>query len=178
MKENGTSEAQKRPKLIAGLVIAFGLFHGASMLLGILPRGAGINEALAPYRQLTGTEQDWGMFHTIPTVREKLLTVEVADASGPVSEFGPILPGLKPYATHSRIRYYYLLNRMTAPGSSYFDPYIDQLREAVAKDSPGIPVEFMLKTETDYIRLIKRIQEDGKMTLRKSGAHGPFPISQ
>ena len=59
---------------------------------------------------------------------------EVADAGGLVTEFGPLLPGLKEYATHSRIRYYYLLNQLTEPGGTYIDPYIERLRRAVAEN--------------------------------------------
>ena len=162
-----------RKRLIA-VVIGFGLFHALSLALAILPRDWAINRLLAPYRQLTGTEQEWGMFYTIPTMQENAITVEIQETSGASSERGPILPGLKPYRTHAQIRYYYLLNRLTDAGSPYFDAYVERLGDEVREESEGRAAEFAIHTEGRYIRLLERIAQDGEMTLLKSETLGPF----
>ena len=123
MNEQATTGGEpKSGKRLIAVVIAFGLFHALSLVLAILPRDWAINRLLAPYRQLTGTEQEWGMFYTIPTMQENAVAVEVTDAGGVTAERGPILPGLKSYRTHAQIRYYYLLNRLTDAGVPILTP--------------------------------------------------------
>ena len=161
----------KRP--LAILAIGFGMFHCATIVLAMLPRSWGINRALAPYRQLTGTEQEWGMFHTIPNLQHNEIRVEVGEDS-----FGAILPDLRDYQTHDRIRHYYFFKSLTETGNVYFDDYVDGLRVALAAQGVDSSKGFVLNTESDFIRLLERIDEDGEMTLRKSEVRGPFPMTQ
>ncbi len=178
MQEPTPRLSNSKARLISVLVVAFGLFHAANLLFAMLPRASPINRALAPYRQLTGTEQEWGMFYTIPTMQQNEITVEITDVSGAVTEHGPILPGLKDYATHSQIRYYYLLNQLTSPKGDYSEGYIDQLRKEIGSASTGDPTEFTVKFEGDYIRSLDLIDEDGKMTLLQSKSLGPFSVKK
>ena len=173
MGEQTTSNSIKLKRPLGWLAIGFGIFHCTTLGLAMLPRSWGVNQALAPYRQLTGTEQEWGMFHSIPTLQQNEITVEVVDGS-----FGPILPGLRDYKTHDQIRHYYLFNRLTDPDSVYFDAYVEGLRKALVEQGVDSSAEFSLRIESDFIRLLERIDEDGKMTLRKSEVRGPFSMTR
>jgi hypothetical protein len=119
------------------------------------------------------------MFYTIPKKQSNEITVEVVGASGEVVEYGPILPGLRKHETHSSgIRYYYLFNQLMDTNGPYLDAYLEKLRREVAESAPagGGEKELLVRIETDYIRLLDRINEDGRMTLRKSVTLGPFPV--
>ena len=175
-EESTTGHGPRASSRLVTLVVGFGLFHAFTLLVAILPHDWAINRVLAPYRQLTGTDQEWGMFYTIPTMQENSMEIDVVDRSGEVSVRGPILPGLKPYRTHSKIRYYYLLNSLTDAGQPYLGAYVKQLGEAVAEDSGGSASEFSIRMDREYIRLLERIGEDGEMTLLKSETLGPFPL--
>jgi hypothetical protein len=175
MKEPSSAGGKpKTGKQLTAVAVGFGLFHSLSLVLAIFPRDWAGNRILAPYRQLTGTEQEWGMFYTIPTMQENAIAVEITDASGASSERGPILPGLRPYRTHAQIRYYYLLNRLTDHQQPYLGAYVKGLGEEVMRLTDGGASEFAIRMESEYIRLLERIDEDGEMTLLKSETLGPF----
>ncbi|MGI9240678.1 MAG: hypothetical protein ACR2RV_07750, partial [Verrucomicrobiales bacterium] len=154
---SGTRTSQIPSRRLLALAVGFGLFHALTLVLAILPHDWAINRLLSPYRQLTGSDQEWGMFYTIPTMQENSMEIDVVDGSGETSVRGPILPGLKPYRTHAKIRYYYLLNSLTDAGQPYLGAYVKQLGEAVAEDSGGRASEFSIRMDRRYIRLLERI---------------------
>ena len=174
--QTAISDTPKQTKLIVTLVIVFGLFHCASLLFAILPADFKINQLFEPYRRLTGTEQKWGMFETIPVALDKEIVVEVREATGKVTSLGPILPGLGEFEIQSRIRHYPALVRMMSPGSDYLQGYLENLESAVVEEVGAQAVEFSVRSETDMIRTIKKIEEDGKMTVRQGDVLGPFQI--
>jgi hypothetical protein len=65
---------------------------------------------------------------------------------------------------------------LTAADGRYFDAFIEKLRREVASTGEGRASEFSLQIETDYVRLLERINEDGVMTLRNSETFGPFAV--
>ncbi len=75
---SATSDIRTPTRLLISLAVGFGIFHALTLLLAILPHDWAINRLLAPYRQLTGTGQEWGMFYTIPTMQENAIAVDVA----------------------------------------------------------------------------------------------------
>ena len=176
-EQTATPERQKQTKLIAGLAIGFGLFHGATLLIALLPGSWAINRGLDQYRHLTGTRQDWKMFSSIPRALDKTVTVEIRDAAGEPTVVGPILPGLEPLDIHSRVRYHSLLVRMMASDSICLGGYVEAIERAVVESHGADAREFSVITETEFIRLIKKINEDGKMTVRQVDELGPIPIS-
>jgi hypothetical protein len=176
--QTATPPPGKQTKLIAALLISFGLLHCASLLVALLPGDWKVNQIFAPYRQLTGTQQEWEMFATIPIALDKRITVDVTDTNGKVTTVGPILPGLEEFDIHTNIRYYSSLVRMMSRDSDFLGAYVGQLKRAVKESSATGVREFSVKTETDFIRLIKNVQKDGQMTLRKTDALGPIPMSE
>ncbi|MFT4549482.1 MAG: hypothetical protein ACI9MB_003456 [Verrucomicrobiales bacterium] len=164
-------------KLVALLVVGFGVFHCASLLLGMLPHDWAVNSVLAPYRQVTGTEQNWRMFQTIPRVDRREVTLAIVDGSGAVVTKGPVLPGLERFDLDKRIRYERLVDRLISPENPYKGHFIDALGKAISS-SPDLssPSSFELRVDTHYIRLLKRIEEDGEMSLLKSQSFGPFMV--
>ena len=159
------------------VIVAFGVLHALAMLLAILPRDWGVNSALDPYRQVTGTEQNWRMFDTIPLLADREVTVEVADASGERSTVGPVLPGLGRFELEDRIRYDTLIGRILLTDNHYREPFVESLDRAIAdSDELDGAVSFELRIDTSYIRLLKRIEEDGELSLLKTEFIGPFSI--
>ena len=175
-EQTDTPVAAKQTKLIAALAIGFGLFHGVGMLLAVLPADWGANRLFEPYRKLTGSQQQWDMFSTIPIALDQQVTVDFARGDGGMATAGPILPGLREFDLDSRIRYYPLLHRLMARDGDYLGSYLAGVEAALAEETGGDVREFSLRSETDFVRLIKRIDEDGQMTVRKSEVIGPIVV--
>lgn len=116
------------------------------------------------------------MFATIPIALDQEVSVEVLDGEGKTTSFGPILPGLSEFDLRSRIRYYPLLHRLRSRGGIYLSSYLGKLEAAVVEQVGDGAKEFSIKTETDFIRLIKKVAEDGEMTKRSVDLIGPIPI--
>ncbi len=170
-------QAKKKHRFLCWLIIAFATFHAASMVTALLPAKSSIRTFFRPYQLLTGTEQHWIMFQTIPNIQEANVRLEVRDASGESKELGPFLPGFHPFNMRSRVRHFYLMNRLSsAPGEPYFDAYIRNLASTIARTVPGTPVEFLLHYDANYIRKLENIRDDGEMTLSRTETRGPFPI--
>jgi hypothetical protein len=65
-----------------------------------IPRDSALRPAATPfvaYQALTGIWQDWDMFITIPYLHSYDVALDVTNAKGTSTSYGPMLPGLRAY---------------------------------------------------------------------------------
>ena len=173
----GEVDSGRRRKWVAPLVVGFGVFHACHLLLALLPESWLLNHWFKPYRLATGSEQRWRVFETIPRITDRVYSVEVVDGDGGREVVGPVLPGLEPFKLDKRIRYYALLENLLAPERDYFEHYIDSLDRAIDESSDlSGAVSFEIRVDTDYIRTLEMIEEDGELSTPRTEFIGPFSV--
>ncbi len=177
-KHEAHSRALQIPRLTRWIILAFGTFHGLMLIISIAPiykaPHSSLLPALAPYHELTGTSQDWSLFHTIPTTHSLSSKMTIKYPDGRVEEKGPILPGMLSSSTEEHLRYSYMIERVVHAKrfEAYGKGWSDEVAELV-KNSGGESFEIEIVTEAT--RHLFHIQKDGvyfKKLYNRFGTHG------
>ena len=84
--------------------------------------------AFLTYRILTGTLQDWQMFHVAPRYSDLEIHLEARDSNQQVHQLGPILPGFRDADLLVDERYYHLWARFEIWNDmAYIQTYLDHV---------------------------------------------------
>ena len=119
-----TAPGETRPDargVVRVLFVLFLTYHAAGVLSTLIPSPSALADRTWPlfasYLKLTGTEQDWSMFTSVPNRQSSQVTVSSFDAAGLRREHGAIIPGLRDYDTDETFRYHSIFDRYSTLAS-------------------------------------------------------------
>ena len=154
-------------------------WHAAAIGFTLIPFESQLRKRLAPpmdfYRKLTGIEQHWNMFETVPYHRDYTVAVGVTQGSANTSaETGPILPGLAPFPEY--FRYHTFMTRLESKEFDMFlEPYARHLGEEILRAHPGA-TRFEIRKQAERIQDLELIRDLGKVSRTVQTVHGPYPL--
>lgn len=155
------------------LIVVFATCHALKLIMAILPvpnRPDPLPGLAHAYEGLTGSQQNWDMFVTIPTYHRYDVRLVIKGIDGSERYLGPLLPGFKTYPEPEDVRLYLLFERMTngALVEGLRQAYLRQVDRLLREEHRIQEGEtWYLETITDYTRLIKRVQKDGRLFERQ-----------
>lgn len=131
-----------------------------------------------PCRSITGLDQHWDMFGTVPHHHAYRVVVEVEPpgTAGARVKTGPILPGLGDVPAY--FRYHTFFVRMEDPTyAGWLTPYIERLGAELADSHPEWRGgTFRVRKTAVRIQPLDTIRDLGEVGYEQSTMHGPFPI--
>lgn len=149
------------------VVVLFGFFHGVMLLVAIVPRQwsphADLLPLLTPYQELTGTTQQWNMFHTIPAFASSSVEMTLNYPDGREVVRGPVLPGLESVQTPKGVRYYYAIDRMLHDKSyvRFREAWKAKIAREVEREGA---LSYRVEIENQATRNFFHIAKDGKLS--------------
>lgn len=173
-----STDAQVEPtsrvqRWAVGLVASFAVLHAAYLVTQILPydlRPRSPWRGLVPaYETITGCEQEWVMFETIPSYHAFDAVIQVKDQKGEIRELGPVLPGMRRYRDIDGPRLHNLMDRLKWEGKflpfqvNYLKKMDGLLKERHLLNEGDI---WTLRFDLDYTRHLFHIRKDGQLSLR------------
>lgn len=181
LPEKPVSTAIRFGRAVAALFLTW---VALSLAFTLVPQESVLRKKLAPvfdrWRSLTGAEQHWDMFATVPHHRGYEVTVEVQPSGGGswrvVPELGPILPGLEPMPAY--FRYHTFFTRLDENAYDYsLDPYLARLGEAIVKAHPEwTGGKFRLRKAAQRIHQLETIRDLGEASYEQTILHGPVDL--
>ena len=148
------------------LIAALLTYHALAVTLGtMIPYESSLHAALdplfRPYLSRSGTEQTWSMFTSAPYYASYRVVLVAEDASGARHEYGPVLPGLRPY-NDSTYRDHKLFGGLAMPGyAEALAAYFKRARSEI-EALDGIRVRSLrLRYDTQRLFNVARVRQDG-----------------
>ena len=139
-----------------------------------------LQPVFGPWRSLSGTEQHWDMFGTVPHHRSYAVTVEVQPPSTSgwitLDDLGPVFPDLKPVPGH--FRYHTFFTRLDDKRYHYaLDPYLAKLGNAIVAAHPEWKGgRFRLRKEAQRIHPLETIRDLDEPSYEQTVLHGPLDL--
>lgn len=126
-----------------------------------------IDPAFRQYLTLTGSDQLWSMFHSAPYYASYDVALVVEDRTGIRREYGPVLPGLRPYDAEG-LRDHKLFGALTL--SSYrgvLRTYLEAARQEI-RTRDGVDVRSLrLRYKTERLQAAKTVRKTGQVSYSK-----------
>ena len=133
------------------------------------------------YRMLTGLDQHWDMFASVPNHRAYEVTVEVEPPSGggwrTLPGIGPVIPGLREVPGHFRYHTYFtrLDEKRYVP---QVIPYTQRLADEILREHPELTGgKFRLRKTAHRIQALETIRDLGEPSFEQSTLNGPYPLT-
>jgi len=183
--ETQCPDAQSEPvsrvrRMFVNLVACFAVIHAAYLVVQIIPHALRPKlpwrELMPAYKTLTGSEQVWDMFESIPSYEAFDATIQITSRSGEIRELGPVMPGMRKYRDLEGPRLHCVMDRMTWVGKfhpfqlSYLKKMDEVLKERDLLDEGDV---WTLRYDLDYIRHLFHVRKDGQVSLRKVKEFSP-----
>lgn len=93
-----------------------------------LPPARPLDALFRSYRILTGTRQDWQMFHQAPRAHDLEISLEARDADGGKHLLGPVLPQFQPVDLRRQGRFVLLWGRFEVWNDlAYINSYLEKV---------------------------------------------------
>jgi hypothetical protein len=154
------------------LAIAFSYHALAITLTTMIPAKSHLHSVIDPafrrYLTLTGSDQLWSMFHSAPYYASYDVVLVAEDRTGVRREYGPVLPGLRPYDAEG-LRDHKVFGALTLSSyrgvlRSYFEAARQEIR---ARD--GIEVRSLrLRYKTERLQSAKAVRKTGQISYSKA----------
>ncbi len=169
-------------RLGRALAVLFFTWVAASLLFTLIPVESAMRRSLGPvfdgWRALTGLEQHWDMFGTVPHHRSYAVTVEIElpGRGGDwrrVSDIGPVLPGLRELPGH--FRYHTFFTRLDDKVyAEALEPYLRDLEAAILEAHPEWRGgRFRVRKAAERIHPLETIRDLGEPSYEQMTQHGP-----
>ena len=116
------------------------------------------------YKVLTGTRQDWQMFHTSP--RDRLLEVELLakDSNGNTHTLGAMLPDFSPVDVRRKGRHYHLWARYEFWNEqAYINTYLENAGALLKQSENPYYTDLTLVLRKHLIQDVEKIRETGEI---------------
>lgn len=159
----------------AVLIVVFAGCHALKLLVSILPEGNrpdllpfGISNA---YEVLTGSQQNWNMFSTIPSHHDYDARIVITAADGVTRQEGVLLPGFQRFPKPEQVRFYNFFERMLdgSMGDEVRNAYLLKMDAALWESGKIQPGEtWALEVDEDFTRHLKYIRKDGQIFQRRT----------
>lgn len=156
----------------------------AGLVFTMIPTESVLRQKLqpvfGPWRSLSGTEQHWDMFGTVPHHRSYAVSVEVQAPSTSgwqtLEDLGPVFPDLKPLPR--LFRYHTFFTRLDDKRYNYaLDPYLAKLGNAIVAAHPELKGgRFRLRKEAQRIHPLETIRDLGEPSYEQTVLHGPLDL--
>ncbi len=173
-----------RPSRGRGLAALFFTWMAIGLGFTMVPSESILRKKLAPvfdpWRSLTGTEQHWDMFGTVPHHRDYTVSVEgkapSSSAWRTLPDVGPVLPGLKPVPGH--FRFHTFFTRLDDKRYDYArDPYLANLGKVIVAAHPELKGgQFRLRKTAQRIHPLETIRDLGEPSYEQTTLHGPLDL--
>lgn len=167
-------------RIARGLWVLALAYHTAAVLVMTLPSESALFRGLygpfvSSYATITGVSQNWNMFDSIPNDHDFTAEATMRLGGGDPIATSPIPPALTPIDT-SYFRYHTFFRRVGGDTyARYRDPYLENLREAVARRT-GQPVsDVSVRVTYQRIRSLENIRADGQIATPTEEVLGPLP---
>ena len=162
-------------RVYSALLLVFCCGHAVFLIASIVPRNPPPaergNPAVALYRMLTGGQQQWNVFETIPFLHSLDARIEVDDGVGGRAVVGSVLPGFTPYPRPERSRYYILFHRMlhNTDRPLFFEAYL-RTTEALLRAQRGSVIDghWTLVVDVEWTRTLLYSRRDGVLSVPAS----------
>jgi hypothetical protein len=160
------------------LIAALLTYHALAVTLGtMVPADSSLHAAIDPlfrgYLSRSGSEQTWSMFTSAPYYASYRVVLVAEDADGATREYGPVLPGLRPY-DDGTYRDHKLFGALAMPGyAEALAAYFERARaEIQAQD--GIHVRSLkLRFDTQRLYNVARVRQDDVVSFPEVTATEP-----
>ena len=169
---------------LRGLAVVLLTWIAFGLAFTLIPPESILRKKLAPWldpwRSLSGTEQHWDMFGTVPHHRSYAVTVEVQSPSSrswqSLPDLGAVLPGLRPMPSY--FRYHTFFTRLDDASYGYArDPYLAKLGEAIVSSHPELRGgRFRLRKTAQRIHPLETIRDLGEPSYEQTTLHGPLDL--
>ncbi len=179
-----TAPGETRPDargVVRVLFVLFLTYHAAGVLSTLIPSPSALADRTRPlfasYLRLTGTEQDWSMFTSVPNRQSSQVTVSSFDAAGLRREHGAIIPGLRDYDTDETFRYHSIFDRYSTPGfANYLPGYECKVADLVEAETGERPSRIQVVMTSNRIRYLRDIREGGGSTFKQVWKSASFEV--
>jgi hypothetical protein len=174
--------AMRRPlvdRLLRGAWVLALAYHTAAVIVMTIPSESVLFRRLygpfSWYVTVTGVSQNWNMFDSIPNDHEFSAEATVRLGDGDPIATSPVPPFLTPLDT-GYFRYHTFFRRISGETyQRYRDPYLENLRQAVARRT-GLPAsDVSVRVTYHRIRLLENIRADGQVSTPVEEVLGPLP---
>lgn len=165
-------------------VLAVGgcLWVAASLGFTLIPVESVLRQRLGRvfdgWRAVTGLEQHWDMFGTVPHHRSYAVVVEIEPPGGggswrEVADLGPVLPGLREMPGH--FRYHTFFTRLDDKVyADALEPYLLGLEAAILEAHPELRGgRFRVRKSAGRIHPLETIRDLGEPSYEQTTQHGP-----
>jgi hypothetical protein len=157
------------------IIVAFATCHAAKLLVGIIPesrRPDPIPFGLAhAYEVLTGSQQNWNMFQSIPSHHAYTARIVITGADGKERHLGPLLPGFQAYPTPENARIYLLFDFTLTQFWAAKDlrtAYLQRIDRALREEQRISTGEtWCFEAQADFTRHLFHIRRDGRLSERQ-----------
>jgi hypothetical protein len=158
------------------------LFHLAAVTTSNLPRTTALGSSVhAPFDWYVGTFglwQSWDMFTTIPHFLDLEGVLLATDSSGKETRYGPLLPGLAPYARSHRVQGTFMRMAFSDDAYSYFSKrYLAAICRAITSRTGSPPAKVSFELRALELRSLDAVRKDGRIAEPKTYRFGPAPCA-
>jgi hypothetical protein len=166
------------------VIVVFASVHLTFLCFGVLPvswrERIHVAREFNVYERLTRCHQVWNMFDTIPTMNrlEARLVVKEVGAKKPREE-GIVLPGLRKFSEHDRIRLNnWIINVIFNPTRGVFrESYMKSAADALLRSGRYSPkAEVTLEVIPAYTRSLLGVRELKEISVERPSVLGPFAL--
>ena len=120
------------------------------------------------YKILSGTRQDWQMFHSSPRDHDLRIFLEAKDDQGTVHILGAGLPGFYAFDLLDENRYYHLMARLEYWNEEeYVNRYLDHIGTLLKQSEDPRYLDVTLVYEKHIIQKLDAVRETGKIATVK-----------
>lgn len=176
----GNAPPDRSRRTLRAVACVYFAFHMAAVTMANVSRttalGTGFHRPFDWYLRITSLGQYWDMFTTVPRFLEMDGALVASDASGTTAEYGPMLPGLAPYARSARVHGMFLrlaFSEEYYPG--FAARYLAAVCRAVRERTGTTPRLVGFELRTRQLRPISAVLLDGKIGEPKTFRFGPAP---
>ncbi|MGK0189310.1 MAG: hypothetical protein ACI9R3_005127 [Verrucomicrobiales bacterium] len=131
----------------------------------LFPPSRPLDSIFLNYRILSGTRQDWQMFHAPPRDEKLEIVLEARDSNGAVHVLGPILPGFEIVDTLKDARYYQLWSRYEFWNeTSYTRTYLENVGRLLKQSKDPVYKDVKLVYRKHLIKPLDDIANSGEIS--------------
>jgi hypothetical protein len=144
-------------------------YHALALTLGtLIPYESHLYTVLhpwfSPYLKLTGTEQKWNMFTTVPNYASYEVVLVAQDDRGDRNEYGPVLPGLRA-SNSADYRDNKLFSKLATPGyKSVRDAYFETARREIEARAGTKLRALHLRFKVQRLHNLARVRKNGQIS--------------
>ena len=160
------------------LIAALLSYHALAVTLGtMIPSPSSLHSALDPlfrgYLTRSGSEQTWSMFTSAPYYASYGVVLVAEDETGATREYGPVLPGLRPY-DDGTYRDHKLFGALAMPGyAEALAAYFERARSEIqALDGTRVR-SLRLRFDTQRLFNVALVRRDGVVSFPEVTATEP-----